>query len=404
VPEDIPVEGSAGRVSQSAQDQDAWVRYEAWWHFAFGVLTALALILLAVEESPASRRLLAACLVVALAGWYVGVGKAQINRSDPRRGMVAAVGTIVLQLAAFAAEPGTGVLLFIVYAQLFAYLEQVRYTVPAVATLSLGVALLSAADAGWTWDATLAALGGGAVSLIFAISFGLWISRIIEQSRDRAKLINDLQQARAELDTAHRDAGAAAERRRLALEIHDTLAQGFTSIVMLVQAAEVQAGRSEEELRRHLALIERTARENLDEARSLVAALAPVPLQAAPLAEALTRLTENFSDETGVPARLSVTGTPRPLDGNTEVVLLRVAQEALNNVRRHAAASHVDVELSYVDVSVGVQIRDDGCGFAPAATSGFGLRGMRSRVEQVGGDVLVETAPGKGTRVGVTLR
>lgn len=319
-------------------------------------------------------------------------------------GNVAAVGTIVLMLAAFAASPTTAVLLLIVYAQLFAYLEELRYTIPAVAALSLGIAVLSAAHSGWTTASSVGALGGGAVSLAFALGFGIWISRIIEQSTQRRKLIEELQETRAELADAHQEAGAAAERHRLALEIHDTLAQGFTSIVMLVQAAQAQAGRSEEELRRHLALIERTARENLDEARFLVAALAPAPLQAAPLAEALTRLTEHFFDETGVPARLVVTGTPRPLDGGTEVVLLRVAQEALNNVRRHAAASHVDVELSYVDDSVSVQVRDDGCGFAPAATTGFGLRGMRARVEQAGGDVLVDTAPGKGTRVGVTLR
>lgn len=402
--EDVPVEGPAGRVSTNAQEQDAWERYDSWWHICFALLATLALVFLAFDSAPTDRRLLAAGLVAALVAWYALLGRRQINRADARMGNIAAVGTIVLMLAAFAASPTTAVLLFIVYAQLFAYLEELRYTIPAVAVLSVGIAVLSAAHSGWTTGATAGAFGGGIVSLAFALGFGIWISRIIEQSSHRRRLIEQLQEARAELAEAHRETGAAAERQRLALEIHDTLAQGFASIVMLVQAAQAQAGRSEEELRRHLALIERTARENLDEARSLVAALGPAPLQAVPLAEALTRLTENFFDETGVPARLVVSGTPRPLAGSTEVVLLRVAQEALTNVRRHAAASQVDVDLSYVDESVSVQVRDDGCGFAPAATTGFGLRGIRARVEQVGGEVLVDTAPGKGTRVGVTLR
>lgn len=401
--EDLPVEGPAGRVSRA--DDDAWDRYDTWWHAGFASMAFLALALVAVDGTATGRRLFAAGCVGALVLWYVLVGARAIGGVSRRRhGLVAAAGTIALVLAGFAADPAVGVLLFITYPQLFAYLQGLRYTIPAVVTLSVGVATVNAAMSGWTSSGILIAFGGGAVTLVFAVALGVWITRIIEQSVDRARLIADLQAARTELDTAHREAGAAAERQRLALEIHDTLAQGFTSIVMLVQAAQAQAGRSEEELRRHLALIERTARENLDEARSLVAQLGPAPLQAAPLAEALTRLTENFFDETGVAARLVVTGTPRPLDGSSEVVLLRVAQEALNNVRRHAAASNVDVELSYVDDSVAVRVRDDGRGFAPAAVTGFGLRGMRTRVEQVGGDVLVETAPGRGTCVGVTLR
>lgn len=400
--EDIPLEGSAGRLSGT--EQHAWDRYDNWWHGAFAAMALVTLVLLGFEAVSTSRKWLAAGCVVALIVWYLLVGARALSGHSFRFGVVAAIGTIVLVLTGFAADQVVALMLFIAYPQLFAYLEGLRRSLPAVVTLSVGVAVINAAQAGWTTSAALGAVGGGAISLAFAIGFGVWITRIIEQSVDRARLIEELQATRDQLSEAQHDAGAAAERQRLALEIHDTLAQGFTSIVMLVQAAQAQAGRNEEELRRHLALIERTSRENLDEARSLVAALAPAPLQEAPLPEALTRLTQNFSDETGVRARLVVTGTPRPRDGSTEVVLLRVAQEALNNVRRHAAATNVDVELSYVDDSVSVHVRDDGCGFAPATATGFGLRGMRARVEQVGGDVLVDTAPGRGTRVGVTLR
>ncbi len=399
MPADVPVEGPAGRLS-TAEDH-AWERGENYWHVGFAALILLALALLALDSGvSANRRLLAAGCVLGLAAWYAFVGAKAMTRPSWRRRWVAAIGTIAIVIAGFAADPAVAVLLFIVYPQLFTYLEQLRYTVPAVAALTAGVAFVNAADAGWSLSGVLAAVGGGAVSLAFAVAFGVWITKIIEQSRDRANLIQQLQATREELAEAHRETGAAAERQRLALEIHDTLAQGFTSIVMLVQAAEAQIGRSEGQLRRHLAMIERAARENLDEARSLVAQLGPVPLQSAPLAEALTRLTQHFSDETGVTARLVVTGTPRHLDGSSEVVLLRVAQEALTNVKRHAQASKVDVELSYVDDSVAVRVRDNGRGFAPAEATGFGLRGIRARVEQVGGDVLVDTAPGRGTCVG----
>lgn len=391
----------------SEAGQHVWVRYGTWWHACFAVLAAGVLVLLALDDADtdAGRRWLAAGLVLALAAWYVAVGARQVNgRGRRRRDALAAVGTIALVLAGFAAHPVVAVLLFIVYPQLFAYLESLRDSVLAAASLSLGVAAIDAARSGWTAKATLISFGISSVSLAFAVLLGVWISRIIDQSRDRATLIEALESTRIELATAHREAGAGAERQRLSLEIHDTLAQGFASVVMLVQAAEAEVGRHDDQVRHYLTLAERTARENLDEARSLVAELRPTPLQAASLAEALSRLTNRFADETAVTARFAVTGEPRPLDGSSEVVLLRVVQEALTNVRRHAAATAVDVALRYGSAGVEVRVSDDGRGFEPATAYGFGLQGMRERVGQAGGEVTVRSAPGRGSSVEVALR
>jgi signal transduction histidine kinase len=187
--------------------------------------------------------------------------------------------------------------------------------------------------------------------------------------------------------------------------VHDTLAQGYTSIVVLAQTAAAQVGPDPDAARERLALIEEVARENLAEARAMVAAFSPVPLEGATLVEALHRLAERFARETGVSTRVdtaALDGAPA-LSRNEEVVLLRGAQEALTNVRRHAAASAVVLRLSAVGGHVSVHVEDDGVGFDPAVAGGHGLAGLRSRVAEVGGEVDVVSAPGEGTRVTVRV-
>ncbi|HEY6788894.1 MAG TPA: sensor histidine kinase, partial [Trebonia sp.] len=204
-----------------------------------------------------------------------------------------------------------------------------------------------------------------------------------------------------ELAAAQHTAGRLAERQRLAADIHDTLAQGFASIVMLIQAAQAdldgsrpQAAHSQ--AARHLDLAARTARENLAEARALVAGLTPAQLAGGTLPDALRRL----SQASGVDATFGLDGTPRPLPMAIEVVLLRVCQEALSNVGKHARAQSATVRLGYDRDAVLLEVSDDGAGFDPAGVSdGFGLRGMRARVTEAGGTLTVSSKPGTGTRV-----
>src|SRR5215210_4668636 len=212
---------------------------------------------------------------------------------------------------------------------------------------------------------------------------------------------------------AGRQAGVLRERQRMAHEIHDTLAQGFTSIVMNLEAAEGVIPSNLNRAQHHLDQARLTARESLTEARRLVWALRPEPLESASLPEALQRLVGRWSEESGISAGVTTTGTPCPLPSEVEAMLFRVSQEALNNARKHArGASRVALTLSYMGETVALDVRDDGAGFDPARefgktrnreSGGFGLKGMRERVEGVGGILSVESAPGEGSTLTVEL-
>lgn len=206
--------------------------------------------------------------------------------------------------------------------------------------------------------------------------------------------------------------GGLEERQRLSREIHDTLTQGFASIVTHAVPARKALPDDIEAAGTHLEQIERTARENLEEARRVVRRLRPEPLEGAPLPEALARIAGRFSEESDVTVETSVTGEPHPLPPEAEVTLLRVAQEALVNVRKHAGAGRVALTLSYLGDAIALDIRDDGTGFdlqktaasSPHAHSGgLGLKGMRERVETLGGSLSVESSPVEEITLAVEL-
>ncbi|SHN46234.1 sensor histidine kinase [Cryptosporangium aurantiacum] len=243
-------------------------------------------------------------------------------------------------------------------------------------------------------------LGLAVLGLAFTAVIGVSIVSIGKQNAERAQLIAELEASRAEVtDLSHR-AGAAAERNRLAAEIHDTLAQGFTSIVTLVQAAETELDADRPAADRHLAMAVRTARENLAEARAMVTVLAPADLRAGTLAEVVRKQVARLAEETGVDAVSSVDDVPADLPTRAQVVLVRAVQESLANIRKHARASSVTVDLFVHADAVTLTVDDDGVGFDVAAQPpGFGLPGMRSRVEQLGGGLTIRSAPGAGTTV-----
>jgi signal transduction histidine kinase len=206
-----------------------------------------------------------------------------------------------------------------------------------------------------------------------------------------------------------RQAGILRERQRLAHEIHDTLAQAFTSVVTNLEAAEAALPRDPSAVRQHHGQLGRAARAGLDETRRLVWALRPAPLEDRPLLEAIGELVHEFSEESGIPAVFSVSGDPYALPEAAEAVLVRVSQEALQNVRKHGgdSLSRVALTLSCMGDAVALDVRDDGVGFDPAVLAlnglpdggGFGLRAMRERVEGLGGSLVVESSPGEGTAI-----
>ncbi|GAA3087897.1 signal transduction histidine kinase [Kribbella aluminosa] len=230
------------------------------------------------------------------------------------------------------------------------------------------------------------------------------------RSRARADTITELQQAheenaalQAQLLVQAREAGIADERRRLAAEIHDTIAQGLTGIIAQLQAV---ANTSDPDVvQDRVGRASELARHSLGEARRSVQNLAPAGLSYDGLPEAMRKTVDQWSERTGVPSEFTLTGTAQHLHGEFSATLLRITQEALANVSKHAAATRVGVTLSFMDDEVTVDIRDDGKGFDPLAlparsgTGGFGLEGMRARAERIAGSLTVEAEPGFGTAI-----
>ncbi len=330
--------------------------------------------------------------------WYLVVGRPQIYRGLVSwRSWLYLAGAIALAGVVIAQTQNAWFLAFALSPQCFFLLSFGQAMVPIVVLNALGGLLLIANRPDRT--AVTEALLDGLFGVGLAFVYGRFAWRIIGQSEERAELIGKLEATRAELAAVHHEAGTLAERQRLAGEIHDTLTQGFSSIIMLLQAAETGLGPDTSgPARRQLSLAAETARENLTEARGLVAALAPADLAPGNLPGALRRSTERLRAETGIEVAFAEDGEPRPLPPALDVVLLRVAQEALANVRKHAAARTVQVALNYVDGIVSLKVSDDGQGFDVDRTpGGYGLRGMRERLSQVNGQLDVTSTPGTGT-------
>ena len=375
-------------------------------HAAFAVVAGLALVLASVGEVDGPRPAVVTALVVWVVAYLV-LAVPALHHRGLRRGTAYLVVLVGVLAVVATVEPSLLFVMFLAYPQAWFLSGDVRTGVGwsvAVAVAATAGPLVAAVRG----DEPLWGPGQTVVGLVFSLTMGLWVFRVIEHSDQRAALIRDLERTRAELALVEHERGVLAERERLAGEVHDTLAQGYTSIVVLSQTAAAQVEGDPAGARERLGLIEEVARDNLREARAVVAAFAPVGLEDSTLVEALERLAERFARETGLAVRVdtaALTGAVA-LRRDEEVVLLRGAQEALTNVRRHASARSVVVRLSVAGEAdhrlVSVHVEDDGVGFDPAAARGTGLDGLRGRVASVGGAVDVASAPGEGTRV--TLR
>jgi signal transduction histidine kinase len=375
----------------AAVERHAW--QEMWWvwHAAAAVVTGAAAVVLVVDAD-----WVALALLLVLAGWYAATGGRAMSRPERGRlGVAYVVLAVLLVLAICALTPTGSLLLFVLFPHIWRLLP-LRGAVAAtvVGVLSCGGVLMGPELAGP--EPVMAAAWLGVLALA-SVLLGLWITRIIRESAERAELVAELERTRGELAAASHDLGALAERARLAREIHDTIAQGLTSILLLAQAMEPTDPT--------VARVVEIARTNLAEARALVAALGPTDLTGATLPAALQRLVERVGGELGIDAEMRVEGAERPLPAGHDVVLMRVSQEAVANVRKHAGASRLELVLAFDPAATVVRISDDGRGFDPAAggRTGFGLAGMRERVREVGGALDLRTEPGGGTCVEVRL-
>lgn len=202
-----------------------------------------------------------------------------------------------------------------------------------------------------------------------------------------------------------REAAVTAERNRMARDIHDTLAQGFTGVIVQLEAAEdAQANGLSAEAARHLERASGLARESLREARRSVHALRPQVLAGKNLCAAMEELIRKMTAGTSLDADFAVQGEPHVIPEDWEENLLRVGQEALTNTLRHARAKHFEARLTFGPHAVRLELRDDGCGFdSSSREDGLGLLGIRERVEAMSGELTIRSAPEKGATILVVL-
>lgn len=350
-----------------------------------------------------SRWPLTVPLVAAAAGWYAywnlsGSGRpASGTRACVVYGAVAAV----LWLGLMGVDRAYAVVGVLALAQLLVSLDRWAALGGTVATIGLTVAaggfggsLAGPRPLAWhgiDWGDAL-----GTALVLALIALAIWLDR-------------EAAAARNELAAAERRTGALAERARLAADLHDTLTQNLASVVMLLEAAQdsYRSGTRDAGARLESALA--TTRASLRDIRGLVWELRPEALEQQTLDLAITGATTQLTEQSDIAARTVVTGEPRRLPAETEQVLLRVAEEALANVRRHSGARDVTVTLSYIDDLVVLDVTDDGVGFdaatrgRPDADGGLGLVTMRERTEAAGGTFTVESTPGEGTSVAAQL-
>jgi signal transduction histidine kinase len=395
---DQPPRRLIDRVWNRAATEE-WLRWFWLWdtYFAIGYL-AVAVVLLQQDE-PLAARMTAIGLLSAMAGWYVAYGRPAITTDRAEgfgRGRIFVAGLVLLLAAAVAVNGSASFALFAICPMVFMSMV-LREAIAVVVLVNLVPALSVLIRDGASMMFSIFA-PGVLFTVALSVMMGTWITRVIAQSEERAALIKELEASREEISRLSREAGVAAERSRLAAEIHDTLAQGFTSLVTLVQAAESELDGDRRKARRHLELAARTARENLDEARALVAGLMPSALGTGTLDDAIQRQVDRLAEETGIRVSYEVDGELN-VPTVVEVVLLRAVQESLTNVRKHSGAREVSIRLRANAATVSLAVADDGGGFDPdRIADGFGLRGMRARATQLGGSLEVHSGQ-KGTTV-----
>ncbi|MGO1737728.1 MAG: sensor histidine kinase [Actinomycetaceae bacterium] len=265
-----------------------------------------------------------------------------------------------------------------------------------------------------TWSAENVAVT--VVGGVLAAAAGWTIRSLDRESTRRKEALAALAAANADLERAAaenrtlqgrllagaRSQGVASERARLAGEIHDTIAAGLSGIVAQLEALDVELG-DDYALRPRVRTSVELARESLAEARRSVRALRPEPLVRHALPGALAEAVGRFGRTHGLPVRFAVTGEECSVSRAVEDVLLRGAQEAMTNVARHAGASEARVTLTFLGDTVALDVGDDGSGFDARTSGGHGLSIMRERVEEVGGRVVVDSSPGEGTVVTLTV-
>ncbi|GAA2996464.1 sensor histidine kinase [Actinokineospora diospyrosa] len=376
-------------------------RWDLVWVLApYGLLVLAAVASAVFDHVGWEHRLVTLGIAAVLGGWH-GLFIAAHSRLGERRsamavyfvGLLALTTVLVLRSDAFQLfVPGCYLLAFVTLPGWAAYVGVVAANVPWLVAQGSDprATLFSLAMV-----TPLVALTGGMIRAMERETI-----RRRETNRELVAMAEENARLHALLVRQARETGIAEERARLAREIHDTVAQGLTGIVTQLEAVDDLVPLP---VRGRLAVARDLARSSLTEVRRSIEALRPGPLQDARLSDAVRDTVGTWQEQYDIAAAFTVTGTPLPVHSEVEVTLLRAAQEALSNVGRHADATRVDVTLSYMEDVIILDVRDDGTGFDVAAAGGFGLTALRQRVRALSGSVDIESAPGVGAAVSITV-
>lgn len=353
-----------------------------WW--TIGTVAAVAVIgvLVVIDRDPddGGGVAFAVAALVALGVAHVAWGYRAIEAEGTRSAH--AYGVVVLTLVglACAASPTSAFIQIAAYPLLWRLSTGFRSGLLRTAALGVVVAVGTGLGPGsWLNGAVT-----GVVSAGFSVAMGAWFSSVYRYGNERAALVEELQHTQEEVRALERAAGVDGERARVARELHDTVTQSLTGLVMVVQRTQREhtaPHADADPTAANLALISDLAAGALAESRALVAEYAPT----AALTDALARVTAGFERETGLAVVLHA--TPSVLPREHEVVVLRTVQEALANVRKHAHASRAWVTVADREDGVTLEVADDGVGptAAPGTSTGYGLSGLDDRLALVGG-------------------
>ncbi|MGD7002605.1 sensor histidine kinase [Corynebacterium halotolerans] len=384
-------------------------------HVIFAFLLGFGLLRFLLQDPERAHRtpvlpLVCALALVYLAGtvWEDRYARGR-TRADPARGAWWWLGAVTLLWIGLVAH--TQDFVWLLFPLIFLFLHLLPRVVGPVAVLALWA--VAAFVPAWlhpeSWG--VAAAVGPAIGAVFAVATYYTYRALHAEVQHHRRIAAQLRATRQELAVSEHQAGRLEERERLSREIHDTVAQGLSSIVLVSRAADQSLRRGDTAgAARQLATIREAAVDNLAEARRFVRDLAAPALETdlpAALREVIRRV-DTRQDSLGQPLAISLQlagDVHRDLPEPISTAVVRVCQEALANVVKHAAADAAVVTLAVWDLELTLDVFDDGRGFDPDHTppDSYGLRGLSRRLDSLGGTLTVESEPGEGTVLAVQI-
>lgn len=390
-------------------------------HVGFAVLLGVAIIRMMASDLPTPARYVSLVLSLVLAAVYL-LGTVAEKRfsvgavaKNPTRFAYLWLAIITLLWAILMVSSAE--FSWLAFPLFFLYLHLLPRWAALIAVILMTAGVIVAQwKAGGLPAPPLPVILGPVFGAAFAVVTSMAYTLLYQEGHKQKMAADELRRTRAELSASQHEAGVLAERARLAREIHDTLAQGFSSIVLVSRAAAKSVSDGDlDSAQESITMIGATASENLAEARNFVRGLSSPALEGSTLADSLRRLcAKTQAEATARGGTLNCTfrvdGTPIDLPQPYQVTLHRAAQASLANVWLHAQARNAVVSLAFLETEVTLDVYDDGKGFVPSQTpavagaeGGFGLTSLAQRVAAQNGTLDIESAPGEGTVVAIRL-